>query len=154
MSAGRPACSFRYRVYWEDTDAGGVVYHARYLHFLERARSDWLAAIGVDQIDLRNRHGRVFVVTHMEVDFRRPARLQDELDVSVGVQACGRARIDFVQTIDCAGARLIEAAVRAACIDAGRFVPARMPAGLVDRIRAAGPHRNETTTSTTRKPGA
>ncbi|MGB0514276.1 MAG: tol-pal system-associated acyl-CoA thioesterase, partial [Wenzhouxiangellaceae bacterium] len=119
---------FCYRVYWEDTDAGGVVYHARYLHFLERARSDWLSAIGVNQTRLREDARRIFVVTRVELDFRRPARLEDELAVSVSVQHCGHARIDFSQQIRRGDAVLIDAVVRAACLDAERFVPARMPA--------------------------
>jgi len=71
-----------YRVYWEDTDAGGVVYHARYLQFLERARSDWLTELGISQTRLRNEEGLVFAVTRVEIDFRKPARLEDELAVS------------------------------------------------------------------------
>jgi len=126
---------FRYRVYWEDTDAGGVVYHARYLHFLERARSDWLSAIGVRQTEMRERTGRIFVVTRVELDFRQPARLEDELAVSVRVQHCGRARIDFTQQIRRGDDVLIDAVVRAACLDAERFVPARMPDEVVEKIR-------------------
>jgi len=126
---------FSYRVYWEDTDAGGVVYHARYLNFLERARSDWLAEVGVNQTRLRAEQRRIFVVTRMEIDFRRPARLEDELDVSVDVEACSRVRMDFVQRIERAGELLIVARVGAACLDADRFVPARLPQPLLDRIR-------------------
>lgn len=128
---------FRYRVYWEHTDAGGVVYHARYLNFLERARSDWLAAVGINQTRLRAEHGRIFVVTRMEIDFRRPARLEDELDVSVDVEACSRVRMDFAQRIERAGELLVAARVRAACLDADRFVPARLPDALVERLRTA-----------------
>ncbi|MFU8877045.1 MAG: tol-pal system-associated acyl-CoA thioesterase [Wenzhouxiangellaceae bacterium] len=127
---------FRYRVYWEHTDAGGVVYHARYLNFLERARSDWLAAIGVNQTGLRKKDGLIFVVTRMEIDFRKPARLEDELEVSVSVQACGRARMDFAQRIMRDGEVLIDAVVHAACIDAERFKPARIPSQLADTIRS------------------
>lgn len=127
--------SFRYRVYWEDTDAGGVVYHARYLQFLERARSDWLAGLGVSQTELRREQGLVFAVTRVEIDFRKPARLEDELAVSVCVQAVGRARIDFSQQIRRDDDLLIQAKVRAACLDAGRFAPARMPAEIQERLR-------------------
>jgi len=129
--------SFRYRVYWEDTDAGGVVYHARYLQFLERARSDWLAGLGVSQTGLRREHALLFAITRMEIDFRKPARLEDELDVTVRVQAPGRARIDFTQEIVRGGQRLLTAVVRAACLDAERFVPARIPADVLARIRTA-----------------
>jgi len=131
-----PGTSFRYRVYWEDTDAGGVVYHARYLQFLERARSDWLAGLGVSQTGLRRERGLIFAVTRMEIDFRKPARLEDELDVSVRVQSVGRARMDFTQQIRRGDDLLIEAAVRAACLDAERFAPARMPAEIQEKLRA------------------
>ncbi|MGK7294452.1 MAG: tol-pal system-associated acyl-CoA thioesterase [Candidatus Wenzhouxiangella sp. M2_3B_020] len=127
--------TFRYRVYWEDTDAGGVVYHARYLQFLERARSDWLAGLGFAQTELRIRPGIVFAVTRMEIDFRRPARLEDELDVSVRVQSAGKARIDFGQRIERGGELLVDASVRAACLDAERFAPVRMPGDLAAALR-------------------
>lgn len=129
--------SFRYRVYWEDTDAGGVVYHARYLQFLERARSDWLAALGVSQICLRREQGVIFAVTRMQIDFRKPARLEDELDVSVAVQPPGRASLEFSQRIRRGDELIVEAGVRAACLDAERFAPVPIPAGLRDRIREA-----------------
>lgn len=130
---------FRYRVYWEHTDAGGVVYHSRYLNFLERARSDWLSAIGIRQTELREQQGLVFVVTRVEVDFRKPARLEDELQVGVCVQHCGHSRIDFVQTILRDGECLLDARVRAACVDVQRFVPARMPESVRAAIQAVSP---------------
>jgi acyl-CoA thioester hydrolase len=135
MTACNP--SFRYRVYWEDTDAGGVVYHARYLQFLERARSDWLASIGIHQVPLREQHGVVFAITRMELDFRKPARLEDELSVTVGVQSTGRVRMDFVQRIERDGELLLTATVQAACLDAERFLPARTPAEVRKRILEA-----------------
>ena len=140
MTGSDPAAcnrSVRYRVYWEDTDAGGVVYHARYLQFLERARSDWLASIGVRQVPLREDHGVVFAITRVAIDFRRPARLEDELDVSVDVQALGRARMDFLQTIERDGETLLTAEVRAACLDAERFAPTRTPVEVRTRILEA-----------------
>ncbi len=129
-----PQSGFRYRVYWEHTDAGGVVYHSRYLNFLERARSDWLADIGVNQIRLREDERRIFVVTRVEIDFRKPARLEDELGVSVCVEHCGRTRVDFRQRIERGDELLISAFVRAACVDADRFVAARMPDHVADKI--------------------
>lgn len=128
---------FCYRVYWEHTDAGGVVYHSRYLNFLERARSDWLSEIGIRQVELREQHGLIFVVTRIEVDFRKAARLEDELKVEVCVQHCGRSRIDFAQCIRRNDELLLEARVRAACIDAERFAPVRMPAAVRAAIVAA-----------------
>ena len=137
MTAGQAESSepFRYRVYWEDTDAGGVVYHARYLHFLERARSDWLARLGISQTALRREQGLLFAVTRTEIDFRKPARLEDELAVSVCVQSVGRVRMDFTQQIVRGSDLLIDATVRAACLDAERFAPARMPVGIQETLR-------------------
>lgn len=129
--------SFRYRVYWEDTDAGGVVYHARYLHFLERARSDWLASIGVHQVPLREKHGVLFAITKIALEFRKPARLEDELDVTVGVKDLGRIRMDFVQSIERNGETLLTAEVQAVCLNAERFVPARTPKDVREKIASA-----------------
>lgn len=126
----------RFRVYWEDTDAGGVVYHARYLQFLERARSDWLTSLGISQTRLREEHGLIFAITRVEMDFRVPARLEDELAVSVRVQPPSRVRMDFAQEIERGGERLLTAKVTAACLDAERFAPARIPAEIARRIAA------------------
>ena len=129
---------FRYRVYWEDTDAGGVVYHARYLHFLERARSDWLSSIGLNQVELRENEGCLFAVTAMQLNFLQPARLEDELDVSVRVQSLGRVRMDFAQAIVRAdGLKLLEATVSAACLSGERFKPVRTPKSVAEIIQAA-----------------
>jgi len=117
------------RVYWEDTDAGGVVYHASYLRFLERARTEWLRAQGVDQGRARTEHGVVFVVRDMTIEFLLPARLDDELDVSVESGERRSASMLFSQRIvrRADGAALVEARVRAACIDAATFKPCRIP---------------------------
>jgi acyl-CoA thioester hydrolase len=121
------------RVYWEDTDAGGVVYHASYLRFLERARTEWLRGLGVDQLAFKQATGLAFMVHRMEIDFLRPALLDDELTVTVEVKEKRSASILFTQTISRAtdGARLIEAQVRAACVDLKRMRPAPIPAGLI-----------------------
>ncbi|QKK01738.1 MAG: tol-pal system-associated acyl-CoA thioesterase [Pseudomonadota bacterium] len=121
---------FRYRVYWEDTDAGGVVYHARYLHFFERARSDWLRAMGYPQSALQERENRLFVVRRMRLDFIAPARLEDELAVVVGVEHLRAASLTFDQALlrgdDC----LCRARVEVACLRASDFRPVRLPANL------------------------
>ena len=121
--------SWPVRVYWEDTDAGGVVYHARYLHFLERARTEWLRGRGVDQVKLRETHGIVFVVSEMEIDFRSPARLDDELVATIDSFTRRSASMRFSQCIlrPSDGARLMQARVRAACVDAATFKPTRIP---------------------------
>ncbi|TVQ35629.1 MAG: YbgC/FadM family acyl-CoA thioesterase [Wenzhouxiangella sp.] len=127
----------RYRVYWEDTDAGGVVYHARYLHFFERARSDWLLGLGFPQIELKARLNRLFAVSRMDTHFISPARLEDELEVSVVVEQVRPASVHFSQTIHRAGdgELLATAAVRAVCLAADTFRPARAPTELFDAIR-------------------
>jgi acyl-CoA thioester hydrolase len=124
-----PAFFWPIRVYWEDTDAGGVVYHASYLRFLERARSEWLRTHGVAQQRLREEHGILFVVCEMDIRFLAPARLDDELSVTVEKFVRRPASIAFAQCIlrPADGAKLIEAGVRAACIDAQSYRPCRIP---------------------------
>lgn len=120
------------RVYWEDTDAGGVVYHASYLRFLERGRTEWLRALGVAQQRARDDHGIVFVVRDMALEFLLPARLDDELDVTVESGERRSASMTFSQRIvrRADGAVLVGAQVRAACIDAATFKPCRIPHDL------------------------
>jgi len=124
------------RIYWEDTDAGGVVYHARYLHFLERARTEWLRALGHGQQELRQRDGVLFVVHRMEIAFNAPARLDDVLLVSVRVAQLRSASFTLQQTLRRAGdtADLLAASVRIACVDAARFRPRPLPAYLSEGI--------------------
>jgi acyl-CoA thioester hydrolase len=123
------------RVYWEDTDAGGVVYHASYLRFLERARTEWLRALGVDQMAFKQATGLAFMVHRMELDFLKPALLDDELTVTVEVKDRRSASILFAQTIARAdGTLLVQAQVRAACVDLQRMQPARIPEDIVGRI--------------------
>lgn len=118
------------RVYWEDTDAGGVVYHAQYLAFLERARSEWMRALGYGQERLREAHGLVFAVRAMRIDFRAPARLDDSLEVAVELRECRRASLVLAQSIRCGDALLLDAEVRVAALDAATFRPRAMPAPL------------------------
>lgn len=121
----------RYRVYWEDTDAGGIVYHARYLNFMERARSDWLLALGFPQVDLHERQGCLFVVSSVAINFFAPARLEDELVVSVAVEALRAASMSMVQQLRRGDGKLLaEGRVAIACLDAERFRPMRMPRDL------------------------
>ncbi len=115
------------RVYWEDTDAGGVVYYANYLKFMERARTEWLRALGVSQSSLERERGVLFMVLHVEVDYRSPARLDDELIVSCRAAPDGRTSAIFEQTIHRAdGELLIEGRVRVVCVDAKSLRPRRM----------------------------
>jgi len=124
------------RIYWEDTDAGGVVYHAQYLAFLERARTEWLRARGYGQELLRVEHGLVFAVRAMRIDFRAPARLDDALDVSVALRRCGRASLVIVQDVRRDGALLLDAEVKLAALDAGDFRPRGIPATLHDQLQS------------------
>ena len=125
------------RVYWEDTDAGGVVYHASYLRFLERARTEWLRALGVDQGALKESSGLAFLVREMQLDFLRAALLDDELQVTVAVQERRAASILFAQTIHRAdGTPLLRAQVRVACVDVQRMQPVRIPAGMMPGLDA------------------
>jgi acyl-CoA thioester hydrolase len=122
------------RVYWEDTDAGGVVYHAGYLRFMERARSEWMRALGVDQMAYKQATGLAFMVRDMQIDFLKPALLDDELTVTVAVQQRRTASILFAQTVmNADGTCLVRATVRVACVDLSRMQPAAIPAGLIPR---------------------
>lgn len=127
---------FPARVYWEDTDAGGVVYHAQYLAFMERARTEWLRERGFGQELLRAEHDLVFVVRAMTIDFRLPARLDDALQVSVAVRDCKRASLTLAQTIVRDDQRLIDAEVRIAALGAADFRPKAIPPGLLALFRS------------------
>ncbi len=134
-TGGEAPFSWPIRVYWEDTDAGGVVYHAGYLRFLERARSEWLRARGVDQQRLRDDTGIGFVVRDMQIGFVAPARLDDELEATVAVERMRAASMAFAQTIRRRdGAVLVNASLRVACVDLGRMRPCPIPDDLMARI--------------------
>lgn len=127
--------SWPVRVYWEDTDAGGVVYYANYLRFMERARTEWLRALGIDQSELREDTGVVLVVRSVHADFIRPARLDDALAVTVEPTRIGKASMVFAQRIirnD--GELLLRAALKAGCLDGTTWQPARMPDHLLQAM--------------------
>lgn len=124
------------RVYYEDTDAGGVVYHANYLRFFERARTEWLRSLGFDQSRVRSEHGVVFAVRSMAVDFIKPARFDDQLRVTVFDARARRASMSMQQAIQREdGELLCRAEVRAACVDAGEFAPRPLPEAIRARIK-------------------
>jgi acyl-CoA thioester hydrolase len=118
-------------VYYEDTDVSGVVYHANYLKWFERARTEWMRARGYGQENLRTELGIAFTVASIELDYLRPARLDDALEVWTEVGGHRRASLEFVQTVQRGAETLARARVRVACVDALRFRPCAMPAGLV-----------------------
>ncbi len=122
------------RVYWEDTDAGGVVYYANYLKFLERARSEWLRSLGVEQTELAHRDGVVFVVRRVEADYHRPARFNDELRVVSHLAVLGRASLEMDQAILRGDERLMSARVRIACVGHKDFRPERIPDHVLARF--------------------
>jgi acyl-CoA thioester hydrolase len=124
----------RLRVYWEDTDAGGVVFYANYLKFFERARTEWLRALGVEQQALRNAQGLIFIVTATELRYLAPARLDDELAIVTTLAEPPRASFMFVQRALRGEVVLTEGRISVACVDAGTFTPKRLPKAVVERL--------------------
>lgn len=122
------------RVYWEDTDAGGVVFFANYLKFFERARTEWLRALGFGQQRLRSDTGAIFVVADTAVRFVAPARLDDELRITVRIVDAGRASMSIAQQAWRGAQLLAEGSIRIGCVDAGTFRPRRIPNELLERI--------------------
>lgn len=123
------------RVYYEDSDASGVAYHASYLRWFERARSEWLRVRGRSHTVLAEQYGAAFTLARVEVDYLRPARLDDLLEATVAVAERRRASLAFEQTLrraGDAGAVLAKARVRVACVDIHRFTPRPWPAGWLD----------------------
>jgi acyl-CoA thioester hydrolase len=126
---------FHVRVYYEDTDLAGIVYYANYLKFIERARTEWVTALGVDQMALKAREGVVFAVRRIEADFLRPARFGDDLTVETVLQTVGGARLVLEQAVLRGGERLFTALVTLVCLgEDGHAV--RLPAEM--RARLAG----------------
>src|SRR5271154_1179223 len=122
-----PRHSHAYSVYWEDTDAGGVVYYANYLKFMERCRTDWLRAMQVDQQHLLAARHLQFVVVNVTVDFLRPAVLHDEILVTAELERLRGATIHFKQTVMRGDEQLIDASVRVACLDSRTLKPCAIP---------------------------
>ncbi|WP_018714339.1 tol-pal system-associated acyl-CoA thioesterase [Brachymonas chironomi] len=130
---------FAIRVYWEDTDAGGIVFYANYLKFFERARTEWLRAKGIEQQALREQTGGMFVVTGTEMKYHRPARLDDVLYVSAEPVQLGRASVVIGQTARLGapdGPLLCEGTIRIGWVDAARMQSARLPAGLLQALQS------------------
>ncbi|EKE80789.1 tol-pal system-associated acyl-CoA thioesterase [Idiomarina xiamenensis] len=123
------------RVYYEDTDAGGIVYYANYLKFLERARTEWLRSLGIEQ-DTWLAQQVAFVVRHVDLDLQAPARFNDELSVTVVVTKLGRASVVFQQQVlDKHGKLLCQAQVKAACVDNKAMRAVAMPAEILGELR-------------------
>lgn len=142
MSEGipvQPALVWPVRVYWEDTDAGGIVFYANYLKFFERARTEWLRSLGVGQQALREQTGGIFVVSQTDVRYHRPARLDDQLLVTVSLVETGRASLTIRQQVllptEPQDTVLCDGTIRVGWVDASTLKPARFPSTLLDLLR-------------------
>ena len=142
MQDASPIFRYPVRIYWEDTDAGGIVFYANYLKFFERARTEWLRAAGVGQQQLRELTGGMFVVSDAQLRYHRPARLDDELIVTAQLQETGRASLTIgqqallkpEQMTDSRPVLLCEGTIRIGWVDATTMRPARMPGFLLEQL--------------------
>ncbi len=131
------------RIYWEDTDAGGIVFYANYLKFFERARTEWLRSLGIGQQALRDATGGIFVVTEANLKYHRPARLDDELIVTARLQDAGRASITIAQEArsksepqaDGSAPLLCEGLIRIGWVEAATLKPARLPSHVLEAMK-------------------
>lgn len=142
VAAAAPRVAFEHglRVYWEDTDAGGIVFYANYLKFFERARTEWLRRCGHEQEALRREQGLMFVVAHTAVNYRAPARLDDWIVVDVQVVQAARASLVIEQRAwrtdgDTPRVLLADGTIRIGCVDVARLRPQRIPSDLIDTLR-------------------
>ena len=130
------------RIYWEDTDAGGIVFYANYLKFFERARTEWLRSLGIGQQALREQTGGVFVVSDVQLRYLRPARLDDQLIVTASLASAARASLTIrqqaflVETLDAGAAPqpLCEGQIRLGWVDAASMRPARIPSRILEQL--------------------
>lgn len=129
-----PEFNWPVRVYWEDTDAGGVVYYANYLKFMERARSEWLRALGILQGELAERESVMFVVRRVEVDYLKPAHFDDLLTVRCQMVELGHASLVMAQTILRGDEVLLRARVKAACVSHIGLRPAKIPRAVLNKL--------------------
>ena len=130
----RAVFRFAMRVYWEDTDAGGVVFYANYLKFFERARTEWLRSFGYSQEQLRHDTEAIFIVTDTSVRYLRPARLDDLVEVTVDLGRRTYTRMSFVQQAWRGAELLAEGTIGVACVNAGTFKPRAIPNDLLKSI--------------------
>lgn len=122
------------QVYWEDTDAGGVVYHSQYLNFMERARTEWLRHLGFIQTEMREKLGVLFVVRHIDMHYKKPSKFDDSLIVRTCLINQGRSFITFEQSILRGEEMLTSAMVKVVCIDAEKFKPVSIPKLMLQRF--------------------
>jgi acyl-CoA thioester hydrolase len=129
---GDPIFEWPVRVYYEDTDAQGVVYYANYFRFLERARTEWLRSLGVDQVHMMREQRRIFVVVSTHADFIAPARFNDEIVVTASLSGLSRATFDIEQNVLRGPQLLVQSGVRVALLDADTMKPQRVPKSLFE----------------------
>ena len=115
------------RIYFEDTDSGGVVYHSNYLKFMERARTEWLRSLDLNQADLKKKDKIMFVVANVNIDYKKAARFNDELDIETSIDKIGASRVDLTQNIMKNSDLYTSAKVTIACINSETFKPQRVP---------------------------
>lgn len=127
---------FPQRIYFEDTDAGGVVYHAHYVKFLERARTEWMRYLGFTSSELERKYKMLWVVSELAVEFVKPARLDDSINISVAIENLGRVRCTFHQEIRRGDETLVKARVLVASVSADGFKPIEIPADLRKKMEA------------------
>jgi len=134
---GGQAFSWPVRVYWEDTDAGGIVFYANYLKFFERARTEWLRSLEIEQSSLRESTGGIFVVGETSVRYHRPARLDDELLVTARVQESGRASLIIAQQAFFRATQVLacDGTIRIGWVEAQTLKPARIPPNLLEALK-------------------
>ena len=135
-ASGAPAAHFHHpvRVYWEDTDAGGIVFYANYLKFFERARTEWLRALGHSQQDMVDTTGCMFVVQDTHVRYFKPARLDDVLVITVDVTERGKASLRIAQQAWCGDRLLAEGEIRIGCVERATLKPHRIPGPIFEAI--------------------
>jgi acyl-CoA thioester hydrolase len=124
------------RVYYEDTDAGGIVFYANYLKFFERARTEWLRAAGIGQQELLEQQGMAFVVKTASIDYVAPARLDDEIKLTTTIAKLGRASVQFLQQAWRGEQLLTTASVKVGCVDAATMRPRSLPDEVAGKMRA------------------
>ncbi|MEQ1486957.1 MAG: tol-pal system-associated acyl-CoA thioesterase [Methylotenera sp.] len=126
--------SWPIRVYYEDTDVGGVVYHSNYLNFMERARTEWLRALGFEQTAVKDELGVIIVIHSLNIAFKSPAKFNDLLQVNCKLANTGRSSMDIAQTITRDGVLLIEAQVKAVFVNVDTFRPVAVPEAIKQAI--------------------
>ena len=136
MAAEMPSVfTWTVRVYYEDTDAGGIVYYANYLKFFERARTEWLRSLGISQQTLLDEESAAFVVRSAAVEYLSSARLDDEVTLKLSVEKLGRASVQFAQQAWCGETLLSTANVKVCCVDAQTMLPRSLPASTAAKMR-------------------